>query len=98
MAKLLTGETLHGKVQLWYVNQWLVSLATHSSPVSYRLMTYFSLGTTLWCDPVVKRQFLNGTQSWVTLWYASLKLMGDVSIGRLATRNPQVTSPTLLTF
>ncbi|XP_067932934.1 putative ATP-dependent RNA helicase TDRD12 [Watersipora subatra] len=45
------------------------------------------IGNTLWCDPIVKRQYLTEFSLWVSLWYASLRLIGNVNSGHLATRN-----------
>ncbi|KAF6030569.1 TDRD12 [Bugula neritina] len=47
------------------------------------------LGNTLWCDPIVKREYLKESKIWVSLWYVNLKLLGDVSVGNLATENPK---------
>lgn len=76
--KLLLAETIH-------------------KTCSYECVTGFvcivySLGNTLWCDPIVKRQFLSVFNMWVPLWYASQRLIGDVNAGHIAVHNPQVSS------
>ena len=54
------------------------------------MFSHYSLGTTIWCDPIVKREYLKDSALWVSLWYAGLKLLGDVNTGNLASKNPEV--------
>lgn len=44
----------------------------------------------MWCEPIVKREYLKDMGRHVTLWSAHKKLLGDVSTGNLALKNPEV--------